>query len=116
MSFKILSKIFYLLIMVIPITKSEIQLCTNTTTDIVDICTLSKVYEPAIPAKPWPQVILIYIHIFDIVDIDWTSNTVTQIIQLWSLWNDTRISLTKSHYGYCYNLFISIECSEYRTS
>ena len=102
MSFKMLSKFLYLLIMVIPISKSEIQQCTNITTDIIDVCTLSNIYDPAMPAKPWPQVIIIYIHIFDIVDIDWTSNTVTQIIQLWSKWNDTRISLTKSHYGYCY--------------
>ena len=88
-------KFLLLFIIFIPIAKSKIQQCTNTTTDIMDVCTLSKIYDPATPSEPWPQYIEIHINILDIVDIDWTSKTVTQIIQLWSLWNDTRISLTK---------------------
>ena len=97
------SKFFFLLIIIIPKAKSKIQQCTNTTTDIMDVCTLSNIYDPALPSEPWPIFVKVYINILDIVDIDWTSSTVTQIIQLWSFWNDTRISLTKIRKGYCYD-------------
>ena len=56
-------------------------------------------YNPDRPALPWPAKIQVYFNILDIVDIDWNSNTLTQFIQLWSLWNDSRIFVKEYDQG-----------------
>ena len=33
------------------------------------------------------------IDIHDIVDLDWTENTITLFIQLWTFWDDPRLTI-----------------------
>ena len=45
-------------------------------------------------SKPWPTNVKILIDILEIVDFDWNHNTLTIFVQLWTMWNDTRLSLS----------------------
>ena len=44
-----------------------------------------------------------YMNVLDFVDYDWNLNTITIFIQLWTLWNDTRITI--SNYDEEYVMF-----------
>ena len=79
-----------IILFVTPKVSSKIKHC-NETTEIGMVCYKGPRYYPDRPALPWPAKIQVYFNILDIVDIDWNSNTLTQFIQLWSLWNDSRI-------------------------
>ena len=94
-------KVLFLFITVLPSVKSALKYC-NETSKFIDVCSLVGKYDKDYPSLPHPRKIELYIKILDIVDLDWHSNTITQVIQLWSLWNDSRISITENRNGYCY--------------
>ena len=96
---KMLNIVLFLFITLLSTVESQIKFC-NETSQFSDVCSLVEKYDQDYPSLPHPREIELYIKILDIVDIDWHSNTITQVIQLWSLWNDSRISITKNANGY----------------
>ena len=46
------------------------------------------------PPQPLPATLQVDIVILDIVDLDWTTNTVSSFIQLWAFWKDPRITIS----------------------
>ena len=45
-------------------------------------------------SKPWPTNVKIFMDIQEIVNFDWDHNTVTIFVKFWTMWNDTRLSIT----------------------
>ena len=70
----------------------KIQDCSNKTT-VKTICKLVETYEMSLAPGP-PFVIDLHISILDIVDLDWTAKTMTLFIELWTFWNDPRVTIT----------------------
>ena len=70
----------------------KIQDCSNKTT-VKTICKLVETYEMSLAPGP-PFVIDLHISILDIVDLDWTAKTMTIFIELWTFWNDPRVTIT----------------------
>ena len=66
----------------------------NKTTKIKTVCKLIENYEIDYPPQPLPIIIDLNINILDIIDLDWTTNTITLFIQLWTFWKDPRITIT----------------------
>ena len=62
------------------------------------ICKLEDDYNAGIPFyyadRDTPLEVETYMNVLDIVDYDWNLNTITIFIQLWTLWNDTRITIS----------------------
>ena len=74
-------------------TVAQLQHC-NESTELKNICKNVNNYHPSMASKPWPTNVKILIDILEIVDFDWNHNTLTIFVQLWTMWNDTRLSLS----------------------
>ena len=72
---------------------AQLQHC-NESTELKNICKNVNNYHPSMASKPWPTNVKILIDILEIVDFDWNHNTLTIFVQLWTMWNDTRLSLS----------------------
>ena len=72
----------------------EIDKCSNTSTQTRTVCKLFENYDIDYPSPPLPATIDVNIVILDIVDLDWTANTISLFIQLWTFWKDPRVTIT----------------------
>ena len=92
---KMCSKISYALLVAVlsSISSLKIENCSNKTSNIKTICKLVDVYEMDYPPEPYPFTLDMKIDIHDIVDLDWTENTITLFIQLWTFWDDPRLTI-----------------------
>ena len=72
---------------------AQLQHC-NESTELKDVCKNVNNYDPNMASKPWPTNVKIFMDILEIVDFDWNYNTVTIFVQFWTMWNDTRLSIT----------------------
>ena len=84
----VLSLSFYITCIV-----AQLQHC-NESTELKDVCKNVNNYDPNMGSKPWPTNVKILMDILEIVDFDWNHNTVTIFVQFWTMWNDTRLSIT----------------------
>ena len=87
-------KFLYLLFIVHSVYSLEIKECSNEVTKIKTVCKKVENYEMDEPPQPHPNAIDLEINILDIVDLDWTANTITLFIQLWTFWKDPRVTIT----------------------
>ena len=71
------------------------------------VCKLVNDYNAGVPFyyadRDTPLEVETYMNVLDFVDYDWNLNTITIFIQLWTLWNDTRITI--SNYDEEYVMF-----------
>ena len=72
---------------------AKLQNC-NESTELKDICKNVNDYDPNMASKPWPTNVKIFMDIQEIVNFDWDHNTVTIFVEFWTMWNDTRLSIT----------------------
>ena len=56
------------------------------------LCKLTEYYNPSLSPN-YPTDIQVYFNIIDVVNFDWSLNTMTLFIDLWLLWNETRITI-----------------------
>ena len=64
------------------------------------MCKNLDILKPGFPSEPFPSSIKVNILVQDFVDIDWTSNTMTLFIQLWTYWNDSRLAVSTDNAKY----------------
>ena len=83
----------FLFALISPISSLIIRDCSNKT-DIETVCKLVKTYKTSYPPEPYPFILNVNIKILDIVDLDWTTKTMTLFIELWTFWKDPRITIT----------------------
>ena len=83
-----------LIALISSVSSLTIEDCGNKTTKIKTVCKLIETYEMDYPPQPLPSTLEVDIVIIDIVDLDWTSNTVSSFIQLWAFWKDPRITIS----------------------
>ena len=84
----------YLFVLISSVSSLKIEDCGNRTTKIKTVCKLIETYEMDYPPQPLPAKLDVNIVILDIVDLDWTANTVSLYIQLWAFWKDPRITIS----------------------
>ena len=72
----------------------DIDKCSNISTQTRTVCKLFENYDMDYPPPPLPATIDVNIIILDIVDLDWTANTISIFIQLWTFWKDPRITIS----------------------
>ena len=72
----------------------EIQHC-SVETETPTVCKILNVtYDPNTIGKPWPLEVQTIIRVLDIVNLDWKENTITFFIQMMTMWNDTRLTIS----------------------
>ena len=84
------SLLFWILSNVI-LVKSKLSHCSETS-NISSICRLTNDYNPSLSPE-YPSKIQTYVNILEVANLDWTQNTITLFIDLWTKWNETRITL-----------------------
>ena len=93
MFYKLLNSLFIIIIISSTALSLELNRCSNKTEKIKTVCRLIDNYEIDEPSTPFPITIELDINILDIVDLDWTANTITLFIQLWTFWKDSRLTI-----------------------
>ena len=71
--------------------KSKLSHCSETF-NLSSVCRLTNDYNPSLSPE-YPSKIQIYFNILGVANLDWTQNTITLFIDLWTKWNETRITL-----------------------
>ena len=91
--------IFIFLITTICCFAEEIQHC-SVETETPTVCKiLNDTYDPNTIGKPWPLEVQTVIRVLDVVNLDWKENTITFFIQMMTLWNDTRLTISNKGSG-----------------
>ena len=86
--------IFIFLITSVYCLAEEIQHCSEETTTPTVCKILNDTYDPNTIGKPWPLEVQTVIRVVDIVNLDWKENTITFFIQMMTMWNDTRLTIS----------------------
>ena len=86
----------FLVVLISPISSLIIRDCSNST-NIQTVCKLVKTYKTSYPPEPYPFILNVNINILDIVELDWTTKTMTLFIELWTWWKDPRITITDNY-------------------
>ena len=73
------------------VVKSNLSHCSEIL-NVSSVCRITNDYNPSVsPEKP--SKVRVYFNILEVTNFDWTQNTITLFIDLWTIWNETRITL-----------------------
>ena len=88
---KFIVNLMFLLLSNAIVVKSKLSHCSETL-NVSSVCRLTNDYNPSVsPEKP--SKVRVYFNILEVTNFDWTQNTITLFIDLWTIWNETRITL-----------------------
>ena len=67
--------------------------CSNISNPGLSVCKTVEDYHPGAVPMPKPLHVKLTVRILNIVDLNWTENTMTLFLQIMAKWNDSRISV-----------------------
>jgi len=67
--------------------------CSNISNPGLSVCRTVEDYHPGAVPMPKPLHVKLTVRILNIVDLNWTENTMTLFLQIMAKWNDSRISV-----------------------